>query len=417
MKKVFECQVCSSSKSRQVIDMGLTPLVNTLPPIDLDPPVDCVYDLSLVQCDSCSLVQLRFAPDMETVFPESYPYLSGLTTPLVRNFQNQALEVTEFFNKKYAKKKFKVLDIGSNDGSLLKCYSDLGCEVYGIEPTQAADVANANGIRTLKAYFDQHSVGQALMEIGKVSLVTTTNVFAHIPNPLQILADISEILEDGGLFVSENHYFPDLVDQIQIDTIYHEHLRYYTVASLEALLKRGGFDLIKVEKIGSHGGSVRICAAKSGTFPVEASVTDFKGREAELGINDGNFIEAFDSSVKTWRNDLRNLLTSLNINGAKIGGIGAPSRAVTLISYVGLNHNDLLAIGEKTGSKKIGKRIPTTRIPIIEETSLLDMNPTHLLLLSWHMSDDLITILRSKGFKGDFIVPLPVPRIIKAVTK
>jgi len=354
---------------------------------------------------------------METVFPESYPYLSGLTTPLVRNFQNQALEVTEFFNKKYAKKKFKVLDIGSNDGSLLKCYSDLGCEVYGIEPTQAADVANANGIRTLKAYFDQHSVGQALMEIGKVSLVTTTNVFAHIPNPLQILADISEILEDGGLFVSENHYFPDLVDQIQIDTIYHEHLRYYTVASLEALLKRGGFDLIKVEKIGSHGGSVRICAAKSGTFPVEASVTDFKGREAELGINDGNFIEAFDSSVKTWRNDLRNLLTSLNINGAKIGGIGAPSRAVTLISYVGLNHNDLLAIGEKTGSKKIGKRIPTTRIPIIEETSLLDMNPTHLLLLSWHMSDDLITILRSKGFKGDFIVPLPVPRIIKAVTK
>ena len=224
MSKVFECQVCGSSKSHLVIDMGLTPLVNTLPPIDLDPPVDCVYDLALLQCESCSLVQLRFAPDMESVFPESYPYLSGLTTPLVKNFQSQALEVMKFLEGKFADRKYKVLDIGSNDGSLLRCYFDMGCDVYGIEPTQAADVANSNGIRTLKAYFDQKSVAQATREIGKVSLVTATNVFAHIPNPLEILHNISEILDNNGIFVSENHYFPDLVDQLQIDTIYHEHL-------------------------------------------------------------------------------------------------------------------------------------------------------------------------------------------------
>jgi SAM-dependent methyltransferase len=414
MSKVFECQVCGSMKSRLVIDMGLTPLVNTLPPIDLDPPVDCVYDLALIQCEACTLVQLRFAPDMESVFPESYPYLSGLTTPLVKNFQSQALDVFKFLKEKFADKHYKVLDIGSNDGSLLQCYSDLGCDVYGVEPTQAADVANANGIRTLKAYFDTKSVAQAMNEIGKVSLVTATNVFAHIPNPMQILADISEILEDDGLFISENHYLPDLIDQLQIDTIYHEHLRYYTVVSLEALLNRGGFDLIKVQKIGSHGGSVRIWAAKKGIMPIDASVAQFKEQEAKAGINDGSFVTAFDASVKVWRNELRSLITSLNMNGANIGGIGAPSRAVTLISYAGLNHNDLFAIGEKTGSKKIGKRVPTTRIPIIDEAELLNVKPTHLLMLSWHMGDALMANIRSKGFKGDFIVPLPTPRIIKA---
>ena len=414
MSKVFECQVCGSSKSRLVIDMGLTPLVNTLPPLDLDPPVDCLYDLALIRCEACTLVQLRFAPEMESVFPESYPYLSGLTTPLVKNFMNQALDVIKFLKEKSADKHYKVLDVGSNDGSLLRCYSDLGCDVYGIEPTQAADVANANGIRTLKAYFDAKSVSQVMDEIGKVSLVTATNVFAHIPNPMQILADISEILENDGLFVSENHYLPDLIDQLQIDTIYHEHLRYYTVVSIEALLNRGGFDLIKVQKIGSHGGSVRIWAAKKGIMPVEASVAEFKDKEAKAGINDGSFITAFDASVKIWRNELRTLITSLNMKGANIGGIGAPSRAVTLISYVGLNHNDLFAIGEKTGSKKIGKRVPTTRIPIIDEAELLNVKPTHLLILSWHMGDGLMANIRSKGFQGDFIMPLPTPRIIKA---
>jgi len=414
MKKVFECQVCSSSKSRLVIDMGLTPLVNTLPPVDLNPPIDCVYDLALIQCETCTLVQLRYAPDMESVFPESYPYLSGLTTPLVRNFESQAIDVVNFMKENFEVKQFKVLDVGSNDGSLLRCYYDLGCEVYGIEPTQAADVANAKGIKTLKAYFDANSVQKVRSEIGKVSLVTATNVFAHIPNPMQILADISEILEDDGIFVSENHYLPDLVDQLQIDTIYHEHLRYYTVASLEALLNRGGFDLVKVQKIGSHGGSVRIWAAKKGIMEVDSSVPEFKEKEMLAGINDGQFISSFEAAVKVWRNDLRALITSLNAEGAKIGGIGAPSRAVTLISYVGLNHNDLCAIGEKTGSKKIGKRIPTTRIPIVDEADLLNANITHLLLLSWHMSDDLLANLRSKGFKGEFIVPLPTPRIVKA---
>jgi SAM-dependent methyltransferase len=408
------CQVCGSTKMSPVVDLGLTPLVNTLPNIDSAILVDSVYDLALIQCNICTLIQLRFAPDMKEVFPESYPYLSGLTAPLVQNFENQANSVFAFMMANIDEKDLRVLDIGSNDGSLLSRYKERGCLVYGIEPTQAADVANLNGIKTDKAYFDSQSAQKLIDEFGRVSLVTATNVFAHIPNPLQILDDILLVLKEDGIFVSENHYFPDLVTQLQIDTIYHEHLRYYTVTSIESLLEAKGLEIIRVEPITSHGGSIRVWSARKGAHKKDNSSVEFKDAENQAGISNGAFIPLFQDSVQTWRNELRTLITNLNMDGATIGGIGAPSRAVTLISYLGLNHNDLIGIGERTGSKKIGRRIPTTRIPIIDEQDLLAMQPSHLLLLSWHMGEFLMENLRKGGFKGDFILPLPSPSIVKA---
>ena len=406
------CQVCGSRDMLPVVDLGLTPLVNTLPPIDSGLNVDSVYDLALIQCKKCTLVQLRFAPDMEEVFPESYPYLSGLTAPLVQNFESQAEKVFAFMLENFAQRVLRVLDIGSNDGSLLSRYKERGCLVYGIEPTQAADVANSNDIKTDKAYFDAQSASRLIKDFGKVSLVTATNVFAHIPNPLHILDDISLVLESDGIFVSENHYFPDLLEHLQIDTIYHEHLRYYTVTSIEQLLELKGFEIIHVEPIASHGGSIRVWSARKGSHKKDGSVTEFKNAERKAGMTDGTYISLFQESVRNWRNELRTLLSKLNAGGATIGGIGAPSRAVTLISYLGLNHNDIIGIAERTGSKKIGRRIPTTRIPIIDEKDLLKMQPSHLLLLSWHMGDFLMENLRKGGFKGKFVIPLPSPRVI-----
>ena len=406
------CQVCESKEMLPVVDLGLTPLVNTLPHIDSGTPFDSVYDLALMQCKNCSLVQLRFAPDMEEVFPESYPYLSGLTAPLVQNFESQAEKVFSYMSENFVQQELRVLDIGSNDGSLLSRYKERGCLVYGIEPTQAANVANSNNIKTDKAYFDTQSAGRLIQNFGKVSLVTATNVFAHIPNPLQILDNISLVLESDGIFVSENHYFPDLFKQLQVDTIYHEHLRYYTVTSIELLLDLKGFEIIHVEPIESHGGSIRVWSARKGSHKKDNSAAKFKNAEEKAGMTDGTYIPFFQESVRNWRNELRTLISDLNAEGATIGGIGAPSRAVTLISYLGLNHNDIIGIGERTGSKKIGRRIPTTRIPITDEKDLLKMQPSHLLLLSWHMAEFLMQNLRKGGFKGKFIVPLPNPKII-----
>jgi SAM-dependent methyltransferase len=406
------CQVCKGDTFLEVLDLGFLPLVNTLPDLNEVKNPDTSFELKVVQCRNCTLVQLNSFPSIEEIFPESYPYLSGLTAPLVANFEKQAEAVSHYFRTVSSEDSLRVLDIGSNDGSLLNCYKNRGDQVLGIEPTQAADVANSKGIKTLKSYFDMDSSNIALQYFETFDLVTATNVFAHIPDPLEILKNIEVLLSPGGVFLSENHYFIDLVNNLQIDTIYHEHLRYYTVTSLSKLFEIAGFEIFKVEKIESHGGSIRVWSARKGMHAVDKSVGLFLDEELTFGVSDGSYILPLNLEVHNWRDALKRNIIELKRSGSVIAAIGAPSRAVTLITYIGLNHDDLIGVGERTGSRKIGKRIPTTRIPIIDETEILSREPSHLLLLSWHLQDSLINTLREKGFKGKFIIPLPKPHEI-----
>lgn len=406
----MNCQVCNESDLLDVIDLGMLPLVNSLPPKSDFAPDEC-HEISIVQCTNCSLVQLASFPSMPEIFPEEYLYLSGLTPPLLANFSEQAVSVSQFMRVENGNLSFGVLDIGSNDGSLLSFYRDLGHSPIGIEPTNAADIANLNGIKTIKDYFNAASSSIAVNIAGQIDVITATNVFAHIPDPVSIVETISSTLSSKGIFISENHYFVDLVNSLQIDTIYHEHLRYYTLTSISNLLKIGGLEVFRVQKIDSHGGSIRVWSARKGTFPIENSVTDMKFDEISNGFIDGSYIDKLQKDVTAWRLNIKKLIAEIRASGGTIAGIGAPSRAVTLITYLGLNHDDISSIGEKTGSKKIGKRIPTTKIPIVDESELLALVPSHLLILSWHIMDTLIPILRKKNFGGNYIIPLPTPRI------
>ena len=173
-----------------------------------------------------------------------------------------------------------------------------------------------------------------------------------------------------------------------------------------------GFEVFRVQKIGSHGGSIRVWSARKGAYPIEDSVNKMKQTEFNQGFVDGSYIKKLQEDVSQWRIKIRALISEVRTSGGTISGIGAPSRAVTLLTYVGLNREDIACIGEKTGSKKIGKRIPTTKIPIVDEFEALSMKPSHLILLSWHIKDSLIPILRKKGFSGKYIIPLPIPKII-----
>ncbi len=406
----MECQVCAGVNFLPVLDLGMLPLVNALPPQSNMGPDEC-HEMSIVQCVDCSLVQLSTFPSMPEIFPDDYPYLSGLTPPLLANFSAQAIAVSEFMKGVSPKTVLRVLDVGSNDGSLLSYYTRLGHRVIGIEPTSAAIVANENGIETIKAYFDSESSSAAVEIVGELDVVTATNVFAHIPEPVKIVENISKILSANGIFISENHYFVDLVASLQIDTIYHEHLRYYTLTSVSNLLARAGFEVFRVQKIDSHGGSIRVWSARKDTYSIETSVLEMLQDEANLGFVNGDYISKLQSAVSEWRISIRELISQIRSSGGIIAGVGAPSRAVTLLTYLGLNAEDVICIGEKTGSKKIGKRIPTTKIPIVDEIELLKLKPSHLLILSWHIKNTLIPILRKKDLKGLFIVPLPTPEV------
>jgi SAM-dependent methyltransferase len=388
--------------------LGYLPPVNTMPAVGSVPVEQQSYPLELLRCGGCGLVQIGLEVAPEVLFPFSYPYLSGTTRILRDNFAALYAEAHERLRLQPAD---LIVDIGSNDGTLLTPFRDGGHRVLGIEPSQAGDVARSRGIDTLRAYFDANTVAEVRRSHGQARLVTAANVFAHIADPHAVVEAILDLLAPEGVFISESHYLLPLVETVQYDTIYHEHLRYYHLGALRRLLDRHGLEIFHVRRIPTHGGSIRVYAARAGQRPVDPSVAAQFAAEDAAGLTDGRGLATFRSRVIASKRNLHALIAGFG-PGARIWGVSAPSRASTLISYVGLDDGILECVLEVAGSHKLGKYIPGTRIPVVDEARLAQDQPDYALLLSWHIADELIPILRRKGFRGKFIVPLPTPRII-----
>jgi len=385
----------------------MVPPVNVMAEVNMAEKSTMYFPLPLCHCQVCNLTQIGVALERSIVFPKNYPYVSGTTKSLVNNFEMQSKLVHEQLS---LSENDLVIDIGSNDGSLLKNYKRY-CRVLGVEPTQAAERAVGAGVDTLNQFFDALTVEKILTEVGLARVVTACNVFAHISNLDDLMKNIKAILRDDGVFISESHYFLNLVQTLQFDTIYHEHLRYYTVSFLKILFEKYDLEIFRVQYIETHGGSIRVWTARTGQFGIDSSVNKALQEEQRCGISEIDSLNTFASRVKTWRQDFRKLISTIRLESGVIGALGAPSRASTLLTYTGLSADDLIAVGEVENSSKIGRVMPGTKIPIIEERQLVEMNPTHLLILSWHIKDVLMKSARDKGFKGKFIVPLPNPVI------
>jgi len=408
-KPITECQICGNQDLTSELFLGHVPSVNSMPDIHSAPTIELRFPLELKNCEQCKLVQIGYDVDQRILFPHSYPYLSGSTKILRDNFNQLADEVAGVIDLKSTD---LVIDIGANDGTLLTPFKKAGYRVLGIEPSQAADVARANGIEMMKAYFNKQTAFDAVKKYGKAKVVTAANVFAHMTNTHEIVDGIKDLLDNNGLFISENHYLIALIDTLQYDTIYHEHLRYYSVTSLVHLFKQHDMEVIRVKRIPTHGGSVRVYAARKGQFPIDASVAEILKAEDHAGINNGNLLKNFKKRVANSKIELLQLLAELKKEGHRIYGIGAPSRASTLINYVGINEDLVDCVMEISTSHKINKFIPGTRVPVLDEKKLYEDQPEYALLYSWHIADELAHNLRKRGYRGKFIVPLPEPRII-----
>ena len=403
------CQVCNSKRLNSVLFVGYIPPVNTMPVVGSVPVEEPAYPLEMLRCSNCGLVQIGLEVAPEVLFPESYPYLSGSTRILRSNFADLCVESAGLL--RLAKDKL-VIDIGSNDGTLLANFHEAGYPVLGIEPSQAADVAMSRGINTLKAYFNRVIARKIASEHGKAQLITAANVFAHIGDIHSVVDGIVDLLDENGVFVSESHYLLDLVETIQYDTIYHEHLRYYSLGSLQYLLAMHELEVFHIKRIPTHGGSIRVYSARKGQREILPSVKDQLTEEARRGLTDGSGLKDFRQRVIRSKNDLYELIAPLKRAGARIFGIGAPSRASTLINYVGINDGILDAVMEVSSSYKLNKYVPGTRIPVLDESLLFKDQPEYALLLSWHIAEELAVNLRKGGYKGKFITPLPEPRIL-----
>ena len=405
---VESCQVCGHDVLDDVLSLGYMPPVNQMVPIGQVPRQQPWFPTNLLHCRNCDLVQLGLAVDPVIIFPPEYPYTSGTTKLLRDNFADLHRESAAMLG---LGDKDLVVDIGSNDGTLLSNFQNGGHRVLGIEPTDVGDIANRRGIPTLKRYFGTEVAREVKRDYGPARVVTAANCFAHIEDVHAIVDGIVEMLGPHGVFISESHYLIGLLDTLQYDTVYHEHLRYYSVASLKHLLEMHDLEVFHARPIPSHGGSIRVYAARRGAHPVQDSVRHMLAAEPR-GKAMSKRLADFKRDVVLSKLRLLSMLRDLKEKGARIAGISAPSRASTLVNYVGLDEGIIDYVVEIGGSLKIGKCMPGTAIPVVDEAKLFSDQPDCALIFSWHIADELAPKLKAKGFRGQLITPLPVPRFL-----
>ena len=404
-RPVNKCQISNSKKLKSIIFLGYLPPVNTLRKINSTPTEEKSFPAELLYCEKSKLAQLGCIVDKKILFPYSYPYTSSTTKILRENFADLYKDVTKITN---IKKEDLIIDIGSNDGNLLQNFK-YNHRVLGVTPEKIGKLAIRKGIPTIIDYFNKKTHKNILKKYGKAKIITATNVFAHIDNINEILKYIIRTLTDDGIFISESHYLLPLIKELQYDTVYHEHMRYYSVQSLNYLFKKNNLEIIDVKEIPTHGGSIRVYAAKKGRYQISKNVKKQLNKEKRF-LNYKNFKE-FKYQVAMSKVKLYSLINNIKRSKKSIYGVGAPSRATTLINYVGLDQDLIDCVLEVDGSYKIGNYIPGTKIPILNEKILIKEKPDYLMLFSWHISKELKKNLRNKGFKGKFIIPLPNPRI------
>lgn len=407
--KIIKCQICGTGNLKQIISFGHHPPCDSLlTQNELSGP-ETFFPLNLVRCLKCGLAQLNYIAPPELVFHPKYPYRTGITKMLEENFK----ELAEALIEKYELKKGDlVIDIGSNDGTALKPFKAAGMRVLGVEPTNVYKIAVEDGIDTIKAFFNREVAHKIETKYGKAKVIIATNVFAHVNNLSGFLKGIYALLKPGGVFISESQYLLDTIQKLQYDTIYHEHLRYYSLKPLQVLFKKYGFSLIDAERIFSSGGSVRVFAAKGLGKISSPRVKALIKIEETFGLYRDKTYLNFKKRVEIARVKLVRLLSELKLKGKTVAGVGSPGRSSTIMNYCHLDPSLIPYVAEQPTSLKLGLFTPGVHLPVVDEKKLFQDQPDYALMFSWHIGPKLMKKLRQKGLKSKFIVPLPKPKII-----
>lgn len=404
------CQICGSSDLEPIMSFGhIAPCDSLIWPEQLKKG-ETLYPLNLLHCNECSLAQIDYVVDPEELFFPEYPYRSGITSTLVNNLRSTGPTVVDRFN---ISKDTMAVDIGSNDGTLLSGFKDLGMKVLGIEPTNIAKIANEDGIETIMEFFTEDTATKILESHGEASVITAANMFAHVADLGGLIKGAEKLLSKNGLFVTESHYLLDLIDTVQYDSIYHEHLKYYSLHSITKLFDYYNFTVVDVDRINNYGGSIRVYAMKGKGHPVSNRILELTEYEKSRGIYSKEIFSDFVKKVKKSKKDLKLLINQVAKNNHQIAGIGSPGRAATLLGYCNIDTDDVSYIAEQSTSLKLGLFMPGVHIPILDEKKLFEEQPEYALMLSWHYWKPIVKKLREKGLKSKIILPLPEVTILE----
>jgi hypothetical protein len=406
------CQICEGKNFQKIINFGkITPCDSLVTKANLNKKQN-KYPLNLIRCRSCGLVQIDYVVDPKELFHLKYPYKSGITKDLKNNLEKISKHVSKSY-KNFTNK--LVIDIGSNDGSILKGFKKIGYNVLGVEPTDIAKIARKNGINTMQNFFSMTLANKIKNKFGSASIITASNVFAHVNKIGDLLKGVYNLLDDDGVFVTESHYLGSIIDTLQFDSIYHEHLKYYSIKPMIILFKKYNFIFEKVEKISNYGGSIRVYARKNNNnkFQVGKSVINLLNHEIKKGYYKDVIFKKFSKKISNFKNKFQYLIYSLKKTGKNIIGIGCPGRAMTLLEYCKFNSKIISYIAEQKESLKLGMYTPGTKIPVVDEKRAIKSQPDYAIMLSWHYAKSIIKNLRKKGLKSKIIIPLPNIKFVK----
>jgi len=396
------CRVCHSQKLEQFLDLGAQPHCDSLlRPEDLARR-EPFYPLQVCFCHDCTAVQISYTVPKETMFGE-YLYVSGTTQTLRTHFKNSTDRLVQRLGLKAGD---LVVDIGSNDGTWLACYEAHGLRALGVDGAQnLAAMANARGIETWARFFDAGVARDIIAQKGRAKLVTAAGVFFHLEELHSVTEGIAELIREGGVFCVQAISLAGMLQYTQFDQVYHEHLTYWTVHSLDRLFAQYGLEIFSTGMLPIHGGSMELLVAPRGSRPIEASVEKMRREEKELGCDR---IETYRNfAVRVWQleKEVMALLRRYAAAGKTVHAFGAPAKGGTFLNSFHITP-ELVQCAVEVNQLKIGKYIPGVRIPIVSEAATPE--PDAYLLLAWNFLREFLPRKRDYIMRGgEFIVPIP----------
>jgi len=405
------CRLCDSELRETLVDLGSSPPCESFLRADQLNEAEPFYPLHVWICENCLLAQLEEYVTPEDIF-EDYAYFSAYSSSWVEHARRYTEKMIELFG--FGPESL-VVELASNDGYLLQHFVERGVPSLGIDPAaNVAEEAEARGVETLVAFFDSQLAETLVTERGKADLVVANNVLAQVPGLNDFVAGIATVLADDGVATIEVPHLVRLVEEVQFDTIYHEHYSYFSLTTLVRLCERHGLEIFHVEELPSHGGSLRIYVTHAGddTHARDASVPDLLERERAAGYTELETYRSFGERVHEVRWSLLELLIRLRREGKRVIGYGAPGKGNTLLNFCGIR-SDLIELTVDRNPHKHGKFLPGTHIPIYPPDTIDETRPDYIVILPWNLQHEIATQLAyTRDWGAQLIVPIPAPAVL-----
>jgi len=405
-----DCRICGETHLHHVLSLGDMPLANAFLRDPVEFAEEPAFPLDLYFCEGCTFVQLRDVVAPEVLF-RHYLYASSTSDTLAAHHRALAATLAQPLQ---AGADDLVVEIASNDGSLLKHFRELGCRVLGVEPARnLAALARADGIETIEEFFTDGVAAAVRTAHGRAAVVVANNVLAHVDDPRSFLLGARSLLRPGGVIVVEVPYVGELIDRLEYDTVYHEHLGYFSVQAFVTVAEAAGLRIQRVDRVAVHGGSLRVWfrdEAESGEHGDQ--VLALLEAERAAGLHGTARYDEFGAAVEANRRALVALLEQLTASGKTVAGYGAPAKGNTLLNYCGIGDR-LLPYTVDKSPLKVGLYTPGTHLPVLPVSTLTERPPDYLLLLAWNFADEIMRQQADyQSIGGRFILPIPEPAIV-----